>query len=159
MCYHELSEHLVSCHCCLKCPNCSTFMLLFFIISLLLQLYFPLFALFQNKKWQLGLEFIADNRPIASSITGNLVHSIQQQHRLNLGPQRCLLPQQGQNCRRHPQGRHYGYMKATLHAWQDETDHPSYQRIGQLMPSCPATHGPPVQDPDEPANNAYNKYK
>ena len=39
------------------------------IMSLLLQLFFQLYALFQNKKSLLGLEFIADYRPIASSIT------------------------------------------------------------------------------------------
>jgi hypothetical protein len=64
-------EHQGSCHCRLKCPNCSAFVLLFFIISLLFQLFFQLLALLQNKKLQFGLEFIAENRPIASSMTDN----------------------------------------------------------------------------------------
>ena len=38
-----------------------------------------------------------------------------------------------------------------LYAWQDETDRPGYQRIGQSTSSCPATRGPQVQDLDEPA--------
>ena len=39
-------------------------------VSLLLQLIFQSLALFQNKTKTSGLEFIADNRSITSSITG-----------------------------------------------------------------------------------------
>ena len=42
-------------------------------------------------------------------------------------------------------------MKAIRHAWQDEADHPGYQRIGQSTSSCPATRGLQVQDLDKPA--------
>ena len=68
--YDKLREHQGSCHCRLKCQNCSLLVLLFYIISRLLQLFFQLLALFQNKTKISGLEFIADNRPITSSITG-----------------------------------------------------------------------------------------
>ena len=88
---------------------------------------------------------------------GNVVRSIQQR-RLNPGTQRCLLPQQGGNCPLHPLGRHDGYMKASLHAWQDETDRPSYQLTGQSVSFCLATRDQQVQDPDEPTNNAHNQY-
>jgi hypothetical protein len=63
----NIREAAIMCHCRLKRQNSSVFVLLFYIISLLLQLFFQLFALFQNKKSLFGLEFIADNRPIASS--------------------------------------------------------------------------------------------
>ena len=59
---------------------------------------------------------------------------------------------------RNPLGRHDGCMKAIRHAWQDETDRPSYQRTGRLLSSCPATRDPQVQDPDGPANNVHNQY-
>jgi len=63
----NIKEAAIMCHCRLKRQNSSVFVLLFYIISLLLQLFFQLFALFQNKKSLFGLEFIADNRPIALS--------------------------------------------------------------------------------------------
>ena len=66
--YTKLKEHQGSYHCCLELPNCSAFVLLFYIISLLLQLFFQLFALFENKKSHLGLDFIANYTLIASSI-------------------------------------------------------------------------------------------
>jgi hypothetical protein len=112
----------------------------------------------QNKKLRFELEFIAENRPIASSIRGIVVCSIKQQHRLNRGPPKCLLPQQGLHRPRHPLGRYYRCMKAIRYAWQDETDRPSYQRIGQSTSSCPATRGLQLQVPDESANNAHNEY-
>ena len=68
VCYNELMGHQGSCQCCLKCPNSSAYMLLFHIMSLLLQLFFQLYALFQNKKSLFRLDFIADNRRIAESI-------------------------------------------------------------------------------------------
>jgi hypothetical protein len=43
-------EHRGSCHCCRKCPNCYFFTLLFCIISLLLLLFFQLYAWFHNQK-------------------------------------------------------------------------------------------------------------
>ena len=48
--------------------ECAQTVTIIAIMSLLLQLLFQLYALFHNQK-QLGLEFIADYRPIASSIT------------------------------------------------------------------------------------------
>ena len=82
---------------------------------------------------------------------GIVVSSIQQLSRLNLGPRRCLLPQQGRHWAHHHLGTHDGYMRAIRHAWQDETDRPSHQLIGQSTSSSPATRGPQVQDLDEPA--------
>ena len=82
---------------------------------------------------------------------GIVVRSIQQRSRLNLGPRRCLLPQQGRHRAHHHLGTHDGCMKAIRHAWQDETDRPSYQLIGQSTSSSPATRGQQVQDLDEPA--------
>ena len=115
VCYNKLSEHQGSCHCRLNRQNCSDFVLLFCIISLLLQLYFQLFALFQNKKSSnQGWNSMQITCQLHHSSLGNVVGSIQQQGRLNLGPQRCLLPQQGQNRHQHPLGRHYGCMKAAL---------------------------------------------
>ena len=82
----------------------------------------------------------------------NSVRSIQQRRRLNPRPRRCLLPQQGRHRpHRPPLGTHDGCRKATRHAWQDETDRPGYQRIGQLTSSCPTTRGQQVPDLDEPA--------
>ena len=49
--------------------KCAQTVTIIAIMSLLLQLLFLLYALFQNQKSHLGLEFIADYRPIASSIT------------------------------------------------------------------------------------------
>ena len=108
----------------------------------------------QSRNW--GWNSMQITGQLHHSSRGNVVRSIQQQGRLNLGPQRCLLPQQGRNRPRHPLGRNDGCMKASLHAWQDETDRPSYQRTGQSSSSFPATRDPQVQDPDEPENNAYN---
>ena len=82
---------------------------------------------------------------------GIVVRSIQQRSRLNLGPRRCLLPQQGRHRAHHHLGTHDGCMRAIRHAWQDETDRPSYQLIGQSTSSSPATRGQQVQDLDEPA--------
>ena len=80
VCCNELMAHRGSCQCCLKCPNSSAYMLLFHIMSLLLQLFFQLYALFQNKKSLFGLDFIADYRTIASSITGeyrlHMLHTV-----------------------------------------------------------------------------------
>jgi len=81
----------------------------------------------------------------------NIVCSVQQLRRLNLGPQRCLLPLQGRHRAPRHLGTHDGCMKASQQAWQDETDRPGYPRIGQSTSSCPATRGPQVQDLDEPA--------
>ena len=50
LCVATIIGHWGSCQCCLKCPNSSAHMLLFCILSLLLQLFFQLYALFQNKK-------------------------------------------------------------------------------------------------------------
>ena len=49
--------------------ECAQTVTIIAIMSLLLQLLFQLYALFHNQKSHLGLEFIADYRPIASSIT------------------------------------------------------------------------------------------
>ena len=68
VCCNELMGHPGSCQCCLKCPNSSAHMQLFHIMSLLLQLFFQLYTLFQNKKSLFQLDFIADNRLIAESI-------------------------------------------------------------------------------------------
>ena len=108
----------------------------------------------QSRNW--GWNSMQITGQLHHSSRGNVVRSIQQQGRLNLGPPRCLLPQQGRHRPRCPLGTHDGCMKAIQHAWQDETDRPSYQQTGQSLSSCPATHDPQVQDPDEPENNAYN---
>jgi hypothetical protein len=77
------------------------------------------------------LDFIAENKPIASSITGIIVLSInlKQHHTLNRGPTTCLLPQQGWYRPLRPQVRYGGCMKAIQYAWQDETYRPSYQPV------------------------------
>ena len=43
VCNNELMEHRGSCHCCRKCPNCYDY-------TLLLRLFFRLYALFHNEK-------------------------------------------------------------------------------------------------------------
>ena len=86
------------------------------------------------------------------------VCSSQQQHGLNRGAPTCHLPQHGRHRPRRLLGSYDGCMKAIQYAWQDETDHPSHQRIWQSTSSCPATRDPQVQDPDEPENKAYNKF-
>ena len=48
--------------------ECAQTVTIIAIMSILLQLLFLSYALFQNQKSHLGLEFIADYRPIASSI-------------------------------------------------------------------------------------------
>ena len=50
VCYNKLMEHHGSCQCCLKCLYWSAHTLLFYIISLLFQLFFLLYPLFRNKK-------------------------------------------------------------------------------------------------------------
>jgi hypothetical protein len=49
--------------------ECAQTVTIIAIMSILLQLLFQLYALFHNQKSYLGLEFIADYRPIASSVT------------------------------------------------------------------------------------------
>ena len=152
VCYNKHMEHHGSCQCCLKCRYWSAHMLLFYIISLLFQLFFLLYPLFQNKKitfwgWN-SLQITGQSHHPAWGI---VARSIQKRSRLNLGPRRCLLPQQGWHWAHHHLGTHDGCMKAIRHAWQDETDRPSYQLIGQSTSSSPATRGLLVQDLDEPA--------
>ncbi len=66
---NEPMEHRRSCRSCQKCPNCNDYSQLLYIISQLLRLFFRLYALCQKWKSHLWLEFIADYRPISSSIT------------------------------------------------------------------------------------------
>ena len=47
-----------------------------------------------------------------------------------------------------PLHRRSGCMRASQHAWQYETHHPSHPRIGQWRRACPATRDPREQDPD-----------
>ena len=119
VCCNELMAHRGSCQCCLKCPNSSAYMLLFHIMSLLLQLFFQLYALFQNKKSLSSVGFqcrLQANRIIhhggiqttyaAYSLHSNRyddapAHCMQGQHRLPEAPAAVpwpVLPPAGGAC-------------------------------------------------------------
>ena len=144
VCKNEVMEHRGSCHCCRMCPNCYYYCNYVTIIAIIVSI----IRIIPQPK-------VAFRVGIHCRLQANRI--IQQRRRLNYRPPRRLLPQQGPPRPHHPPlGTHDGCRKATRHAWQDETDRPGYQRIGQSTSSCPATRGLQVQDLDEPANNAYN---
>ena len=68
VCYYELSEHQGSCHCCW---NAQTVPLLWYYFSLYhYYCNYTIICIIPKQKSLLGLEFIADNLPLASFITG-----------------------------------------------------------------------------------------
>ena len=154
VCHYELMEHQGSCNCCLKCPNFSDFKLLFALCHYYCNYFLYYIHYSKTKSLVFGWNSLQITGQLHHPSRENVVCSIQQQHRLNLGPPRCLLPQQGRHRPWRPLGRYDGCMKAIRHAWQGETDRPSYQQIGQSTSSCPATRDQQVQDPYEPANKA-----
>ena len=156
MCKTEVIEHRGGCHCCRMCPNCYYYCnyvtIIAIIVSIIRIIPQPKVAFRVGIHCRLqanriihhgrtvlaasssGVDSIIDHQGAFSHNKAHLCHTIL----LSVHTTR-------DRCR-----------KATRHAWQDETDRPGYQRIGQSTSSCPATRGMQVQDLDEPANNAYN---
>ena len=101
-------------------------------MTLLFHLLQSLYPLLQKKNffsaWH-SLKKRGQQHPPSQGIS---VSSKQKHNRLNLGAPRCPLADRHQG-RRCP-GRPFGCRKASLRAWQDETDRPSHQRFGNSRP-------------------------